>query len=68
MNTDSSSAQDYRRANTFHEYGLVKDITSAHKPLRKQVVEKTNARNTQRKHIPNAKKRTVPAQWDPIAL
>jgi hypothetical protein len=72
MNTDSSHAtNDYRLTTSFPEYGHVKVITSAkpsQKPLRKKVVEKVNMRNTERKHMPKAKKRTVSVKWDPIVL
>ena len=72
MNTDSSHAtNDYQHITTSPRYTSVKVITSAkptEKPLCKKIVEKKNTRNTERMHVPKARKRTVSVVWDPIVF
>ena len=71
MNTDSLHAtNDYQHITALPEYASVKVKTSAKpskKPLCKKIFEKY-MRNTERMHVPKARKRTVPAEWDPFVF
>ena len=68
--TDSSpTTNDYRHITPSPEDAcmkVMKHVKTTRKPSCKKVVEKKNQRNTNRKHVRKAKRKTVPIQWDPI--